>query len=64
MVLRWRRTHKFIDEVFQVHDVMGVFSQEKAELFAYQLNDVAQVWYDKFKDERLVIQGLITWGPF
>ena len=31
----------FIDEVFKVLDAMDVSSQEKAELAAYQLKDVA-----------------------
>ncbi|XP_015068927.1 uncharacterized protein LOC107013559 [Solanum pennellii] len=34
----------FIDEVFKVLDAMGVSSQEMAELAAYQLKDVAQLW--------------------
>ncbi|KAH0661557.1 hypothetical protein KY284_026488 [Solanum tuberosum] len=38
-------TQGFIDEVFKVLEAMGVSSQEKAELAAYQLKDVAQVWF-------------------
>ncbi|WMV49970.1 hypothetical protein MTR67_043355 [Solanum verrucosum] len=34
----------FIDEVFKVLEAMGVSSQEKAMLAAYQLKDVAQVF--------------------
>ena len=30
---------------------MGVTPQEKAKLVAYQLKDVAQVWYEHWKDE-------------
>jgi len=37
----------FIDEVFKVLDAMGVTSQEKAELAAYQLKDVAQIWFEQ-----------------
>ena len=47
----------FIDEVFKVLDAMGVSSQEKAKLGAYQLKDVAQVWYEQWKYERSVIVG-------
>ena len=54
----------FIDEVFKVLDVMGVSSQEKVELAAYQLKDVSQVWYEKWKDERSVIECRINWGAF
>lgn len=38
---------RFIDEVYKVFAIMGVYSEEKAELAAYQLKDVAQVWYDQ-----------------
>ena len=51
----------FIDEVFKVIDCMCGSSQEKAELAAYQLKDVAQVWYEQWKDERPVLEGQITW---
>ena len=54
----------FIDEVFNIVDAMVVSSQEKAELAAYQLKDVAQVWYEKWKNERSVIECRITWGDF
>ena len=42
----------FIDEVSKVLDVMGVSSQEKAELAAHKLKDVAQVWYEQWKETR------------
>ena len=54
----------FIDEVFKVLDAMCVSPQEKAELAAYQLKNVAQVWYEQWKDERPVIEGRIIWGAF
>ena len=34
----------FTDVVFKILDVTEVTSQEKEELVAYQLKDVAQVW--------------------
>ncbi|XP_004234861.1 uncharacterized protein [Solanum lycopersicum] len=40
-----------IDEVFKVVDAMGVTPREKAELVAYQLKDVAQVWFEQWRDE-------------
>ena len=52
----------FIDEVFKVVDVMGVTSQEKAELFAYQLKYIGLFWYEQWKDERPVREGQITRG--
>ena len=54
----------FIDEVFKVLDAMCVSPQEKAELAAYQLKNVAQVWYEQWKDERPVREGRITFGSF
>ena len=50
----------FIDEVFKVLNAMGVFSQEKVELASYKLKNMAQVWYDQWKDERVVREGWIT----
>ena len=43
---------------------MGVSSQEKEELAAYQLKDVPQVRNEQWKDEKLVIVGRTTWGAF
>ena len=43
---------------------MGVSSQEKAELAAYQLKDVAQVWYEQWKEETPIREGPINWGSF
>ncbi|XP_049357124.1 uncharacterized protein LOC125821803 [Solanum verrucosum] len=54
----------FIDEVLKVVDAMGVYSREKAELAAYQLKDVAQVWYEQWKEKRFVRAGPIDWGVF
>ena len=50
----------FIDEVFKVLDSMGVSSQEKVELTAYQLKDVAQVWYEQWKDEGPIREGPVS----
>ena len=43
---------------------MVVSSQEKTKLVAYQLRDVAQVWYEQWKDERPVRKGTVTWTTF
>ncbi|KAH0727836.1 hypothetical protein KY290_003558 [Solanum tuberosum] len=53
-----------IDKVFKVLDVMGVSSQENAELAAYQMKDVAQVWYFKWKGERPIGAGPVDWELF
>lgn len=37
----------FIDEVWKVVDAMGVNNREKADLAAYEMKDLAQVWYDQ-----------------
>ncbi|XP_049410521.1 uncharacterized protein LOC125873689 [Solanum stenotomum] len=54
----------FIDEVYKVLAIMGVSSVEKAELDAYQLKDVDQVWYDQWKGERPVGAGSVEWESF
>ncbi|KAH0639227.1 hypothetical protein KY285_035813 [Solanum tuberosum] len=54
----------FIDEVFKVLKAMGVSSQEKAELTAYQLKDVAQVLYEQWKEGRPIKEGPISWATF
>nr|XP_004239532.1 uncharacterized protein LOC101251380 [Solanum lycopersicum] len=46
----------YIDELFKVLYVMGMASLEKAELAAYRLKDVSQVWYEQWKDETLAEQ--------
>ena len=53
---------EFIYEVFKILDAMGVYSKVKSELTAYNLKDVAQVLYEKWKDESPIIEGQITWG--
>ena len=53
-----------IDLVFKVVDSMGVTSREKAELATYQLKEVEQVWFDKWRDERPARMGPIDWGVF
>ena len=42
----------------------GGSSNEKAELAAYQLKDVAQTWYTQWKDNTTLIEGPISWEIF
>ena len=35
---------EFVDKIYKILCAMGVNEKEKAELAAYQLKDVAQVW--------------------
>ncbi|WMV08907.1 hypothetical protein MTR67_002292 [Solanum verrucosum] len=37
----------FVDEVYKVLAIMGLTSVEKADLAAYQLRDVAQIWQEQ-----------------
>src|SRR5688572_3403425 len=53
----------FIDEVARVVTIMGVTSEEKAELAAYQLKGVAQIWFEQWKELRGV-DVLPTWEEF
>ena len=52
-------TQGFIDEGFKVVDAMEVTPKEKAELAAYQLKDVSQVWFEQWRGERPLERGLI-----
>ena len=54
----------FIDDVFKVVDVMGVTPGEKAELAAYQLKEVAQMWYEQYRSERPIKRGTVDWEEF
>ncbi|KAH0650427.1 hypothetical protein KY284_030339 [Solanum tuberosum] len=54
----------FIDKVYKTLAIMGVTFREKAELAAYQLKDVAQIWYEQWKDSRPVGAGPIEWETF
>jgi len=55
---------EFLEEVYKTIDAIGVTSVEKAELAAYQLKSVAQVWYTQWKNNRSVGAGPIEWEVF
>ena len=40
-------SQRFIDKVFKVVDVMGETPREKAKVTAYNLKNVAEVWFDQ-----------------
>ena len=42
----------FLYEVYKIVSDMGVTSIEKVELFAYQLKDVAQIWFTQWNSNR------------
>ncbi len=44
--------------------IMGVTPVEKAELAAYQLKGVAQIWYNQWKEGRLEDVGPLDWEKF
>ncbi|XP_004245003.1 uncharacterized protein [Solanum lycopersicum] len=52
------------DEVSKTLAIMGLTSSEKAELATYQLKDVFQVLYEKWKDSRQVEAVPIEWEIF
>ena len=51
----------FIYEVYKTLAIMGLTSKVKTDLVAYQLKDVDQLWYEKWKDSRSVRVGPIEW---
>ncbi|WP_368734594.1 hypothetical protein [Corynebacterium pseudokroppenstedtii] len=42
---------------------MGVNLEEKAELAAYQLKGVAQIWFNQWKEEK-GINNVVLWEEF
>ncbi|XP_015060212.1 uncharacterized protein LOC107006078 [Solanum pennellii] len=52
---------EFVDEVHKILCAMGVDEEAKAELSAYQLKDVAQVWYQMWAAGRARGDVPITW---
>ncbi|WMV29993.1 hypothetical protein MTR67_023378 [Solanum verrucosum] len=55
---------EFMEEVYKILEIMGVTSVKKAELDAYQLKSVSQVWYTQWKNNRPVGAGLVEWELF
>ncbi|XP_069147994.1 uncharacterized protein [Solanum lycopersicum] len=52
---------EFVDKVHKILCAMGVDEEAKAELSAYQLKDVAQVWYQMWAACRAKGDVSITW---
>ena len=59
------KTHEdpqeFVDEFHKILCAMGLDEEAKAELIAYQLKDVAQIWYRMWADSRVRGDVPITW---
>ena len=54
----------FIDEVFKVVDAMDVTPRYKSDLAAYQLKDVAQLWFEQWKIEISLEKVPVDWEEF
>ena len=52
---------EFIEEIFKIIDIMGVATNKKDELVAYQLKGLAQIWYNQWKASRIIGDDQITW---
>ena len=50
-----------MDEVHKILYAMGGNEEEKAELDAYYLNDMAQVWYKMWVDCQTLGEVPVTW---
>uniref|UniRef100_M1DB37 Gag-pol polyprotein n=1 Tax=Solanum tuberosum TaxID=4113 RepID=M1DB37_SOLTU len=55
---------EFIDEVYKVLMIIGVTPVEKMEFSTYQLKDVSQVWFNQWKEGRVVDAGPLDWEKF
>ena len=51
---------EFLDEVYKIVYAMGVSSNEKIELVAYQPKNVAQTWYSQWRGYRSLRAGPIS----
>ena len=51
-------------EVYNILYAIGVSSNQKSELSSYQLKDMTQTWYTKWKDNRALRAGPICWEVF
>ena len=56
--------HNFLDEIKNIFEVMQVTRNYWVELGSYQLKDVADIWYTKWKDNRGANAAPITWECF
>ena len=54
----------FLDEIKKIFEVMQVTRNYWVELGSYQLKDVADIWYTKWKDNRGANAAPITWECF
>ena len=54
----------FIDKILKVVDAMGVILRRRDDLAAYQLKDVDQVWFEKWRDEKPLRHGPVDWEVF
>ena len=52
---------EFMDEVHKILCFLGVNEEDKDELGACQLKDVAKVWYKTWADDRALGEVPITW---
>ena len=51
----------YIDYVVKVVDAMCVTPREKVEIAAYELKDVAQVWFEQWRIERPLERCPVDW---
>ncbi|WMV29248.1 hypothetical protein MTR67_022633 [Solanum verrucosum] len=55
---------EFVYEIYKIVEIMEVSIVEKAELSAYQLKGVAQVWFNQWKEERAIGAIPLDWEKF
>ena len=57
----YEESQDFLDEVYKILFSMEVSTTEKDELSPYKLKDMAQTWYNQWKDSRVLGGGPMTW---
>ncbi|WMV29796.1 hypothetical protein MTR67_023181 [Solanum verrucosum] len=50
-----------IDDAYKVLMIISVMSMKNAELAAYQHKGIFQVWFNQWKEERVIDAGHVDW---
>ncbi|WMV42358.1 hypothetical protein MTR67_035743 [Solanum verrucosum] len=50
----------FVEKLQKVFEIMHIVDTERVELAAYQMNDVARIWFDQWKKNRVEGAPLVS----
>ncbi|WMV18323.1 hypothetical protein MTR67_011708 [Solanum verrucosum] len=55
---------EFINKVYKIVGIMGLSTVEKEKLVTHQRKDIAQVWFEQWKSEKVVDVDPLDWKKF